>query len=85
MNLEIDPTTLNPNKTIALARITDLEDAKQVCVDGQLLIKTMKVIQQLIRNGTEKIYITISPSQHEIIVGGRTIGIAIATTINNNS
>jgi len=67
-------------KTTAFAQITDLEKAQQVKVSTELLEGVLKVITNLKKMGYEEVFLAVEKDM-PLVIGGKTVGIAIAPRI----
>jgi len=78
--MKIKSSKISPDRTTGFVVIEDLENAQQVCIDGQKLINVLKIVQQLVKLGFEDIIITVE-NDNPIVIGGKRMGIGIAQKV----
>ena len=68
---------LNNNKNVGFVEITEIENAKRICLHIKEIKRILKLMSVLGELGYESVYITID-DKSPMIVGGKKFGIAIA-------
>ena len=72
--------SMNRAQTVGFVEIKDLGDAQQVTIEAEKMAKIGKLIETLVKLGYEKITITVE-KDNPLIIGGKSVGIAIAPII----
>jgi hypothetical protein len=79
--MKLEAPDVSDDVYVGFAKIVSLDNAQQVTVDSEKLAKLLKLITQLRTLGFSVVTITVEKG-NPIVIGGKTMGIALATTIS---
>jgi len=79
--MKFEGTDISEDHSVGFVKIVDVEGAQQTKINAKLLMRVVKFLDSLSNMGFEEIYITVQKDT-PVIIGGKTIGIAIIPIID---